>query len=212
MPSCCCLRSPCFYLVYCDSERDSISPGLQGYYNIFRCRVRESAVVSIYFYVSVAALYFYGMWLSSRIYLALIDRQIPRGQATQTVLEQVADASDPILFASEVLLMLSSLFFYCAASHGFFPMRRWMRFCFPLVFMPIFPIVAVADPDVGPSFLVAAINIAHIFFFALFWIALRFHGDFLGTEEGQAQLAEEERVEAELQNQEGKTVVGMGDF
>jgi len=166
----------------------------------------------MYFMTSVGALYFYGMWLSSRIYLALIDRQIPRGQATQAVLEDVAYASDPILFASEVLLLFSSLLYYCAASHGFFPARRWVRFCFPLVFMPIFPLVAVCAPDAGPSFLVAAINISHIAFFTLFYLALRFHGDFLGTEDGQKQLAEEEARDEKLDTEEGMTAVGMGDF
>jgi hypothetical protein len=45
-------------------------------------------------------------------------------------------------------------------------------------------------------------NLAHIMFFSTFYIALRFHGDVLDSEEGRAELADEAATVAELETQE----------
>jgi hypothetical protein len=72
--------------------------------------------------------YFYGMWVSSRIYLAFIDREIPHNRADPELLSNVAYASDPILYTAECLFIVSGFLFYFTTSHGLFPVMRWMRY------------------------------------------------------------------------------------
>ena len=156
----------------------------------------------MWFYAGVLHQYFYGMWVSSRIYLAFIDREIPTNKADPEVLENVAYASDPILYLAEVLFLICAVLFYFAVSHGLFPVMRWMRYLPPVIYMPIFPLFAVIEPEIGHHLLATTMNLAHIFFFTTFYVALRFYGDPMDSEEGRAELAADEATMAEVDRQE----------
>lgn len=111
-------------------------------------------------------------WLGSQVYLALITQahgySSSAAEATiANLLVAAADQNEPLLAAHEAGVLIASIMFMFAVLGGRTAYPRWMAACSPMTLLAATLAIGAQAPVVGKYLMPAAMNIAHVVFFAL---------------------------------------------
>jgi len=179
------------YLYFLDVSRSRLTWGhfigvlaaplyLVGYWHIAHM-LRPAArwLGATVFGLGIYAFIIGDVWLGGRVNLALPVKA--REAATESnralfsgLLNELSAHNEPLIDIVRVLLLVISILMVCGILSGKTPYPRWMIIFTPIVILiQIFSLYALA-PNIGVYLLPAAMNIAHVIFFAFStWAALQ---------------------------------------
>jgi hypothetical protein len=179
------------YLYFLDVSRSRLTWGhfiavlaaplyLVGYWHIAHM-LRPAArwLGATVFGLGIYAFIIGDVWLGGRVNLALTVKA--REAATESsralfsgLLNELSAHNEPLINIVRVLLLVISILMVCGIISGKTPYPRWMIIFTPIVILiQIFSLYALA-PNIGVYLLPAAMNIAHVIFFAFStWAAMQ---------------------------------------